>query len=145
MAKKLAKKLSSSSTYEPRLLKLKNDLSYLTRRADTQMASNYTVDGRMKLVPLLFISIVLLMASFLLFFVLSNFSSVLKQAGITSILITIQSIIAMAFPLHFLENGKARHIEKNLNGILLKSFFVFLLLSFSSCPPLTLALVATLL
>lgn len=120
--KKLAKKLSSSSTYEPRLLKLKNDLSYVTRRADTQMASNYTINGRMKPVPLLLISIVLLMASFLLFFVLSNFSSVLKQAGITSILITIQSIIAIAFPSTLFGKWKGSAYREKLEWDSFKKF-----------------------
>ncbi len=120
--KKLAKTLSSSSIYEPRLLKLKNDLSYVTRRADTQMAKNYTVNGRMKPVPILLISIILLIASLIFFFVSSNFSAILKQAGITSILIIIQSIIAIAFPSTLFGKWKGTTYKEKLEWDSFKKF-----------------------
>lgn len=120
--KNLAKKLSSSSMYEPRLLKLKSDLSYVTRRADTRIASNYTVNGRMKPVPILLVSIILLIVSFILFFVLSNFSSILKIAGFTSIIIIIQSIIAMAFPSTLFGKWKGSTYREKLEWDSFKKF-----------------------
>jgi uncharacterized membrane protein len=108
--------------YEPRLLKLKNDLSYVTRRADTRIASNYTVNGRMKPVPILLISIILLIVSFILFFALSNFSSILKGAGFTSIIIIIQSIMAMAFPSTLFGKWKGSTYREKLEWDSFKKF-----------------------
>jgi len=84
--KKLAKELSSKAIYEPRLRQLKNDLSYVTKSADRQVAKNYMVSGRMKLLPFILVSITLLVVSFLLFFIMPNVGSILSTAIFTSII-----------------------------------------------------------
>ncbi|NIN92258.1 hypothetical protein GTO36_04595, partial [bacterium] len=58
--KKLAKELSSKAIYEPRLRYMKNDLSYVTRSADRQVAKNYMVSGRIRLLPFILASVLLL-------------------------------------------------------------------------------------
>jgi uncharacterized membrane protein len=111
---KLAKKLSSSPAYESKLLQLKKDLSYVIKRPEIRVAKEYIVNGRMRPVPILLISIILLIISFALSFIISDFNTILKQAGITSILVIIQSTIAIAFPSTLFGKWKGKAYKEKL-------------------------------
>ncbi len=96
--KKFANKLASNLKYESDLLRLQKNLLYITKKADTSIASKYIVYGRLKPVPLAIVSIILLLVSLSLVFLLSDFSSILIESTVTSIIPIAQSVVAIASP-----------------------------------------------
>lgn len=94
--KKLVKTLSLSREFEWKLLELKNELLYLTKKAETNIAEEYMVNGRRKLIPFILTSIFLLLISIFLAFV--SYYSISFAALANSFIPLTQSLIALAFP-----------------------------------------------
>ncbi|WP_455278570.1 DUF2207 family protein, partial [[Eubacterium] cellulosolvens] len=95
---KLASELTLTRTEWPRLIELQRELSYLTRTAEPDVAKEFIVNGRIKIIPFITISILLLIITIFLGFIFTNSFNTLMTAAATSIILIIQSIIAFAFP-----------------------------------------------
>jgi len=104
--KKLVEILSLNRELEWKLLELKDELLYLTKRAERNAAESYVISGKKMLIPFISISIFLLLASILLAFNLPFYSiSTILLAN--SFIPLTQSLIALAFPSTLF--GKWRH------------------------------------
>jgi uncharacterized membrane protein len=95
---KLASELTSTRSEWPRLKQLQRELSYLTRTAEPDVAKEFVENGRMKIIPFIMISILLLVLSIFLGFIFTNVFMLLLTAAATSIILIVQSLIAFAFP-----------------------------------------------
>ncbi len=120
--KSLGKKLSSSNKYRSELLQLKREVSYLTKQADNSIASNFMINGRMKLVPFILISASLFVISLVLLFTLSNVASILSNATKTSLIPIIQFAIALAFPSTLFGKWKGSAYKEKLQWDSFKRF-----------------------
>jgi uncharacterized membrane protein len=80
------------------LKQLQRELSYLTRTAEPDVAKEFVENGRMKIIPFIMISILLLVLSIFLGFIFTNVFMLLLTAAATSIILIVQSLIAFAFP-----------------------------------------------
>ena len=83
---------------ELKVLSLKNQYSQLVSGADNNVASDYTVNGRAKLIPFFLFSFLVIFAPIALLF--SNFSAAfifLSAAGVGFVTL-VQSIVALIFP-----------------------------------------------
>lgn len=118
----LGKKLSSSNKYRSDLLQLKREVSYLTKQADNSIASNFMINGRMRLVPLILISASLFIISLILLFALTNVGSILFHATITSLIPMIQFSIALAFPSTLFGKWKGLAYKEKLQWDSFKKF-----------------------
>ena len=79
------------------LTKLQEDIHYLTKRAETNVARNFMVNGRNKIIPVLLASTILFIISLVLHFMLANLASLFSAVFSSGILI-IQSVMGLASP-----------------------------------------------
>ncbi|MEM3727343.1 MAG: DUF2207 domain-containing protein [Candidatus Bathyarchaeia archaeon] len=124
--KKLVKTLSSSRKFEWKLLELKDELLYLTKKAEASIAENYMVNGRRKLIPFILASTFLLLISILLVFA-SNYLISLTALASSFIPLT-QSLIALAFPSTLFGKWKSLFYKEKLEWDSFKRFLSDLVL-----------------
>ncbi len=96
--KEQTKTLTSSASFEPRLRYLQGEMAYLTKNPDKSVAQEFMVNGRRKVVPFIVVSVILFLSSLISYSIFSNVASILRFSIVTSIILLIQSIIAIVFP-----------------------------------------------
>jgi len=125
--KKFVKTLSLSRELEWKLLELKNELFYLTKKAEQSVSESYVINGRRKLIPFIVTSIFLLLISMLLFFnsvfnLIPSIHSISTNILVSSFIPLIQSLIALAFPSTLFGKWRSSFYKEKLEWDAFKRF-----------------------
>lgn len=94
----MALKARSDTTLETQILRHQQELSSITRKSDPRLISQYVVDGRDHLFPLLFIGIACACISVLALVLFPVLAGILGPAIIVFAGMIVQSAIALSFP-----------------------------------------------
>ncbi|MEM2981564.1 MAG: DUF2207 domain-containing protein [Candidatus Bathyarchaeia archaeon] len=95
--KKFAIDFAEKKEFWQHLANLKEDIYYLTKRAETNVARSFMVNGRNRIIPMVLTSTILFITSIVLYFMLSNVTS-LSPAIFSSIILMTQSVMGLASP-----------------------------------------------
>ncbi|MEM3380574.1 MAG: DUF2207 domain-containing protein [Candidatus Bathyarchaeia archaeon] len=95
--KKFAIDFAEKKEFWQHLANLKEDIYYLTKRAETNVARSFMVNGRNRIIPMVLTSTILFITSIVLYFMLSNVTS-LSAAIFSSIILMTQSVMGLASP-----------------------------------------------
>jgi len=94
----MAREARSDTTLETQILRHQQELSSITRKSDPRLISQYVVDGRDHLFPLLFIGIACACISVLALVLFPVLAGILGPAIIVFAGMIVQSAIALSFP-----------------------------------------------
>jgi len=94
----MAARARSDTTLETQILRHQQELSSITRKSDPRLISQYVVDGRDHLFPLLFIGIACACISVLALVLFPVLAGVLGPAVIVFAGMIVQSAVALSFP-----------------------------------------------
>ena len=110
----LTTRARTTSSAEEKVLKYQRTLTDVTKRVDTSLVAQYSVDGRDHLIPFLLTGIVMVAVTLILTFVSSMQSYILIPAIVLWVIVVVQVVIAIVAPSTLFGHWKDNRYKEKL-------------------------------